>query len=79
VAREVSRASNLAGLKTNSSEFQRQFQQDPVAALKAKGLVVSAEEGRRLNQKIEELRNRPRPQGDAAADVEVTVGVKVKF
>jgi hypothetical protein len=73
------RATDLAAAKSSSAAFATKFGEDPVAALKAKGLDISSAEAARLVQKVNDIRARPGRAGAAATDVEVTVGVKVKF
>lgn len=70
-------AASLATAKTNSAAFQKSFRENPVAALEAKGLALSAAEAKRLTTKVRDLS--ARPAGGEAAAVEVEVTVKVRF
>jgi hypothetical protein len=70
---------SLATAKTSSAAFSTQFRENPAAALKAKGLVISDSEAKRLTAQVGQLAARPSRGGAAAAEVEVSVSVKVKF
>ena len=64
---------------TDSLNFREDFQSDPVGALAAKGLILSADEQTRLSAEVANIVANQKALGGEAADVEVEVSVKVKF
>ena len=64
---------------TDSLSFREDFQSDPVGALAAKGLILSADEQTRLNAEVADIVANQKALGGEAAATEVEVSVKVKF